>query len=59
VIAQAVNLMNFLKGSKQFIIPIYQQRLTTISLLLAAFGRALFVTEALLVNRFTEAKWKN
>jgi uncharacterized protein with ParB-like and HNH nuclease domain len=98
VIAQAVNLMNFLKGPKQFIIPIYQrtysctlkecgqlwddiiktggndkvsghfvgsvvyierclyqvssipqllvidgqQRLTTISLLLAAFGRVLF-----------------
>jgi hypothetical protein len=30
------------KKPKQFNIPIYQQRLTTISLLLAAFGRALF-----------------
>jgi hypothetical protein len=34
--------MNFMKGPKQFNIPIYQQRLTTISLLLTAFGRALF-----------------
>jgi hypothetical protein len=30
------------KKPKQFIIPIYQQRLTNISLLPAAFGRALF-----------------
>jgi hypothetical protein len=43
--------MNFMKGPKQFIIPIYQQRLTTISLLLAAFGRALFSLQRHLNDR--------
>jgi hypothetical protein len=38
--------MNFMKGPKQFILPIYQQRLTTISLLLAAFDRALFLFQS-------------
>ena len=51
MIAQAVNLLNFLKGPKQFIIPIYQRTYSwtlkecgqlPISVLLAAFDRALF-----------------
>ena len=48
MIAQAVNLLNFLKGPKQFIIPIYRRTYSwrlkecwqpPISVLLAAFDR--------------------
>ncbi|MGC2061772.1 MAG: hypothetical protein WA610_02260 [Thermodesulfovibrionales bacterium] len=68
VIAQAVNLMNFLKGPKQFIIPIYRRTYSwtlkecshlPISLLLTAFGRALLIAETFLLVGFKEAKWKN
>ncbi len=63
MIAQAVNLMNFLKGPKQFIIPIYQRTYSwtlkecgQLSLLLAAFGWALLITEAFWIMGIIEGK---
>jgi hypothetical protein len=55
--------MNFLKGPKQIVIPIYQRTYSwtlkecgqfPISLLLATFSRVLFVADA-----YREAEWKN
>jgi len=52
VIAQAVNLMNFLKGPKQFVIPIYQRTLAKDASALPDFCIC-----ALFILRRLKGKW--